>query len=73
MRRVFTFPQNYNRLMNILKYSEIYLIACQAPDFFMITAYKPYESGFNMERRLFPNLNQYIFKKDYEIFKNLTS
>lgn len=57
--------------MKTLKYSEIYIIACQNPDFFLIDGIQPYESGFDLEKRLFPNLKKKIYAQDYEYIKKL--
>lgn len=59
--------------MEALKYSEVYMIACQNPDFFMVNGIRPYESGFDIEKRLFPNLKKVVYAQDYMLLENLNS
>jgi hypothetical protein len=39
----------------------------------MIDGIKPYESGFDIEKRLFPNLKKVIYAEDYKYMEKLNS
>ena len=60
--------------MRYIKWSEIYKIAAQLPDFIYYQSRdNELDSGYYFENMILPNFHQhqFLYTKDYEILRNL--